>query len=215
MVMEEFSFENSREIIVKKLPAWFIEAGDVIDETGIQDKVLELLDIDLESYAGILSDDYPYIYLYEGVVTKYCDHLPEYDFFPTVEYANHEECYIRKGTIKKVSVILSSTWIMPHISFGKTENKESKPIQKTYLMVDGNGYYKIGKSYNPTIRESTLQSENPTIELIAICDRDIESELHDKNKQHRKRGEWFELSKSMVSEIIKDYGFKRYVVDNG
>lgn len=86
--------------------------------------------------------------------------------------------------------------------------KEKEHNQKTYLMVDGNGYYKIGKSFYPDARESTLQAENPTIELIAVCDVDVEEKLHFEYSQNRKRGEWFCLNKSQVSEIIKKYKFK-------
>ncbi len=76
-------------------------------------------------------------------------------------------------------------------------------ITKTYLMLDEvNGFIKIGKSKKPIYRERTLQSEKPTIKLIHIIYEDIESELHEKYKEYRYRGEWFKLPESKVDEII-------------
>lgn len=36
------------------------------------------------------------------------------------------------------------------------------------------GFYKIGKSINPKLRERTLQSEKPTIKIIKVFDKNIE-----------------------------------------
>lgn len=83
-------------------------------------------------------------------------------------------------------------------------NKETK----TYLMTDQNtGYTKIGKAADCIARERTLQSEKPTISLLAVCDNQVESELHRKYKHKRLRGEWFDLTKSEIREIIAEYGF--------
>jgi transcriptional regulator with XRE-family HTH domain len=86
-------------------------------------------------------------------------------------------------------------------------DKRSKKIRCTYLMINEKGHVKIGRSYNPKIRESTLQSEQPYIKLLAITHSDIESELHNKYNHKRIRGEWFDLSESEVFSIIDDYGF--------
>lgn len=80
-----------------------------------------------------------------------------------------------------------------------------------YLMKDmSNGYYKIGISNTPEYRERTLQSEKPTIEMIA-CKKfptrkiaeSIESALHTTYSQQRLRGEWFNLTDSDVAAIIE------------
>jgi len=71
-----------------------------------------------------------------------------------------------------------------------------------YLMEDtANGRYKIGMSKKPEYRERTLQSEKPEITLICskmYSSRDearkIEKELHQRFKNNRIRGEWFNLS---------------------
>ena len=88
----------------------------------------------------------------------------------------------------------------------KQSSKKSKYL--TYLMLDSNtNLTKIGKSKNPEIREKTLQSEKPTIGLFAICDLDFENELHEKFKNLRIRGEWFDLSDSDIKFTMKEYGF--------
>lgn len=76
---------------------------------------------------------------------------------------------------------------------------------KTYLMQDTfRGYYKIGKSKDPKVREGTLQAEVPTIELLHVIESDIEAYLHKKFNSKRLRGEWFDLSKADVN-YIKSY----------
>lgn len=78
-----------------------------------------------------------------------------------------------------------------------------------YLMIDTiNNYHKIGISNKPVWREKTLQSEKPTIELLAskrFVSRRIassfEKALHDSYAEKRIRGEWFKLNMKDVSEI--------------
>lgn len=83
--------------------------------------------------------------------------------------------------------------------------KKFKP-QVCYIMKNkSNGYYKIGKANNPLQREKTLQSEEPSVELVKIFKKDYESELHNKYKKQRKRGEWFDLNKVQVKYICKHY----------
>ena len=74
-------------------------------------------------------------------------------------------------------------------------------------MIDKNtGYYKIGKSTNPNLRERTLQSEKPTIEMIfnKEAKQSDEKKLHEMFKENRIRGEWFDLNGSDLIKI-KNY----------
>lgn len=73
-----------------------------------------------------------------------------------------------------------------------------------------NGYYKIGISNKPDYRERTLQSEKPSIEMIASkrfpnrkIAMAIESALHNTYSQQRVRGEWFNLTEADVAAIIE------------
>lgn len=78
-----------------------------------------------------------------------------------------------------------------------------------YLMKDmANGYFKIGISNKPEYREKTLQSEKPTIELLASKKFTIrkiavalENSLHTAFVDKRLRGEWFRLNESEVKHI--------------
>lgn len=78
-----------------------------------------------------------------------------------------------------------------------------------YLMADTtNGCYKIGISNKPEYRERTLQSEKPTIELVASKEfpsrqiaESIEKALHYTFKEKNIRGEWFNLSQKDINEI--------------
>ncbi len=80
-----------------------------------------------------------------------------------------------------------------------------------YLMIDTtNNFHKIGISNQPKYREKTLQSEKPTIELL--CSKkfpsrkiaeSIEKALHDAFKEKNKRGEWFDLDKKDIEQIME------------
>jgi hypothetical protein len=89
----------------------------------------------------------------------------------------------------------------------KIRNKNRSEIKyKTYIMKDElNSLYKIGKSKNPRLREKTLQSEKPTIKMIKVINDDIEKELHNKYKDFRIRGEWFNLNKIQIKYICTKY----------
>lgn len=213
---------KTREIICLNLGCWFIKTYKTVDATGLGDKILELKLMSFKDYKKI-NDFYPMIYLGNGLITEYSELIPIYNFMPTSEYAEEEKCFLNLGDSDMVDVIVSSAIITKQVVnkmkddvFGKhqkLEDEEQMDIRffhsKTYLMIDGNGYYKIGKSFSPIIRESTLQSENPTIELLYICDIDIENMLHKKYSEFRKRGEWFELSKKQILDIVTAYNFNK------
>lgn len=80
---------------------------------------------------------------------------------------------------------------------------------KTYLMRDENtGKTKIGRSINPRAREKTLLSDAPVITLFAVCESNVEKELHAKYAVKRVRGEWFDLTEADIEAICNDYQFK-------
>ena len=66
-----------------------------------------------------------------------------------------------------------------------------------------NGYTKIGFSKRPEYRESTLQAEDPDVELVFSFPGTPadESVAHERYKQHRLRGEWFTLSAQQLAEL--------------
>jgi hypothetical protein len=86
------------------------------------------------------------------------------------------------------------------VMFNKEKSVKKITVSHLYIMTDTkNGFHKIGISKEPKYRESTLQSEKPSILLIwsspvAIENvNKIEAILHEKFSSKRIRGEWFDL----------------------
>ena len=104
-------------------------------------------------------------------------------------------------------------YVIDHVEEDISNRKELKDLiikiesyKKTYLMKDNhNGLYKIGFSKNPEFRESTLQSEKPSIKMVKTWDKDIEKHLHKEYSKNRVRGEWFDLTKVQVRYICTHY----------
>lgn len=93
-----------------------------------------------------------------------------------------------------------------HIADGDSIAKPK--LQMTYLIQDNiSGATKIGRSFDPHLRERTLGAQIPQIKLLAICPSDVEYELHERYKAKRMRGEWFNLTPKDIRRIIKEYGF--------
>lgn len=125
--------------------------------------------------------------------------------------------YTHQSIIAYVNSFLDSLYtLVPQYQFPnrlikKEANKYTFNWCYVYLMKDiSNGYHKIGISNTPEYRERTLQSEKPTIEMLA-CKKfptrkiaeSIESALHTAYSQQRLRGEWFNLNDADVAAIIE------------
>ena len=90
--------------------------------------------------------------------------------------------------------------------FAKSSSRVNKPARtKIYLMKSHlTGFVKIGKSKNPSARESTLQSEDPMLEMIFQSDwidGRKERDFHIMYSHLRVRGEWFNLSQDDIDSI--------------
>lgn len=75
-----------------------------------------------------------------------------------------------------------------------------------YIMKDAtHNFLKLGFSKDPKYRESTLQGERPTIELVAKYKGTMsqEQECHRRLARFRKRGEWFEVDLELAEQTIK------------
>lgn len=106
------------------------------------------------------------------------------------------------------SVIKSNNIELDNTPVEMIDNYPSGPCY-VYLMLDNNtNFYKIGMSKNPKTRESTLQSEKPTIEMIA-CKKypsrefayAFEHFLHKYFAKKNIRGEWFNLDSIDVNDL--------------
>lgn len=130
------------------------------------------------------------------------------DFYPT---KNNIQIVIKKFASEYIDLVKNT---IPN--YKPTELKQVEPKKETitdfcfvYLMHDtSNGYYKIGISNSPEYRERTLQSEKPTIEMIASkkfpirkIAESIEKALHSAYSEKRLRGEWFKLNDNDVEHI--------------
>lgn len=76
-----------------------------------------------------------------------------------------------------------------------------------YLMVNRrNGMSKIGFSRSPKFRESTLQSEEPEVEILGAKAGTLDDEkaLHAKFSTKRVRGEWFLLSPEEQQAVLSN-----------
>lgn len=81
--------------------------------------------------------------------------------------------------------------------------KESYLYTYVYLMKAG-PYYKIGRSLRPQLREKTLMGLDYRVELIFMSPltmREDEKELHNKFREKRVKGEWFDLTNEDVKYI--------------
>ena len=134
------------------------------------------------------------------------------DFENTVmgDYAHDAIRYYLQTYLDEVHRLVPS-YKFPVRKVKRTQNAFGFNWCYVYLMKDiSNGYYKIGISNTPEYREKTLQSEKPTIELLAskkyptrkIAEA-IESALHTAYSQQRLRGEWFKLDDVDVAAIIE------------
>jgi hypothetical protein len=64
------------------------------------------------------------------------------------------------------------------------------------------GIYKIGESSNPKRRFNSIKTANPYVILLGASDYYSEKELHEKYKNYRFCGEWFEFPKDIELEVI-------------
>lgn len=85
--------------------------------------------------------------------------------------------------------------------------KKPKPKLRPFLYLlknRRNGYYKIGISIDPEIREKTLQSEDPDIFAVKVWQDkgDHEKFWHRHFKDQRIRGEWFWLTDAQVRFMV-------------
>lgn len=84
-------------------------------------------------------------------------------------------------------------------------NKKNESARHLYLLKNKrNGYYKIGLSTRPRIRERTLQSEDPEICCIkhwSNCGH-MEKFWHNHFSEQRIRGEWFWLTDAQVRFMV-------------
>lgn len=199
-------FQNGKilDFQVQEKPVKSVKTGfyakvafDIITCTLYQDDIELFLHSKMESYRLTYNKEGKY------PVSERCDAFyGQYLFEATVSYVNYylgvlnkllPDYHLPRRTVEKAPVEYKFNWCY------------------VYLMRDNtNGYHKIGISNKPEYREKTLQSEKPSIEMLA-CKKfptrkiaeAIESALHTAYSQQRVRGEWFNLDDVDVAAIIE------------
>ena len=115
------------------------------------------------------------------------------------------------------SELLTKTYIADEINARMKSRKnvpnrfEKKKSGFVYLMLeDAFGYVKIGISYNPHSRLSSLQTACPqNITLLGTLKtndaRRVETDLHERYADKHHRGEWFNLSNDDIKELLAEW----------
>ena len=143
--------------------------------------------------------------------------------FINIEFPNefNEPCFIynlekvKDGVKTELCYVkaYSSTKELTGQALNKFRRVNNKNIQETnyvYIMKDSYGKFKIGHSHDIKVRRGTLMSQDSGIEVIETFKfnskstaKSIEKYLHNQYCKHRIRGEFFELSDTILNDIIK------------
>lgn len=83
---------------------------------------------------------------------------------------------------------------------------------------EDNGANKIGISNAPKYREHTLQSQEPSVNIVFYCEfptrnaaLQVESEMHEKYAQYHIRGEWFAIPHNIVTQVYVSIAQRRVI----
>lgn len=90
----------------------------------------------------------------------------------------------------------------------KLEEIEYNNRKRDLYIMECNGNYKIGRSYNPEKRLIEIQCSNPyTVKIVKIYKQlgILENILHKKLKEYRLNGEWFNCTYNRIDkEVLKE-----------
>lgn len=184
--------------------------GEVVDSMGLgySDAADKAWDIVYEEYtrSDVLFNSIDWYKVYKAV--DEADTLITRNMLTKLEFEKmkrQEKKAIRENIVASNSLYELRTHLYRE-NIVKPKRKNNISNRVCYVMKNRrNGLYKIGYSTNPKDREATLQAEEPEIQLIKVFEDNHESELHNKYREQRVRGEWFELSKSQVKYICTAY----------
>jgi hypothetical protein len=210
LISELKEIDEKKEWARAFLVAWCQENSSKIKKEFPQkNKVYEI--IDLETAFKYTKQPFK-----EGLIEgeKYYFKPNDIQFRPSNEFTIFIEMPSVKGELfdSDLNKVVDINYKLESVRINKLKYVEPEKLPKKdknrftyiYLMIDKNtGFYKIGRSVNPKIREKTLQSEKPTIEILHIFEGKMidERSLHEMFYKKRIRGEWFDLSGSDIMNI--------------
>lgn len=212
----------------------FYDALDVLDEISniiLKDGFVTSSDIFSRISNDLISDsEYEYVYAefinYLAFGSEYDDCIKEvkisdseityylYDMasvFYSLSIINPVFSLLFKNSyVKLFSVIQgieTKTWA--EIIEDMAKYAENRLIKQkdyhTYILKDGAGLYKIGKSADIHNRICNIQRHNPTATPVLLIASDIEKHLHLQYDCKKIHGEWFELSDDDIISIYNKY----------
>lgn len=121
-------------------------------------------------------------------------------------YTEDDLLYIKRAIADAILAMLGFPLHLPEKpSLVKVKLKKTGPGFLYVMKNMRSNYVKIGWSTKPEFRETTLQSQEPEIELMGMWEapRSIEKVLHARFQRHHMRGEWFDISPDDVRQIFE------------
>lgn len=123
--------------------------------------------------------------------------------------------YDRIHETKHLSQTVSEFWDQMK-PFWEGVNPEAGYV---YILSDGLGHYKIGRTKHLTNRIKQLSTQPPfAITLIAaftvVHTAHIEKMLHETYAEQRLNGEWFSLSQSDIDDMTSTFGEEGYITED-
>ena len=207
------SSPNSINDTTENICKFYNELIKFIDENILIER-FKILDEEDIKESCLLKDNYNKYYFYFLTSNNIVIKISKEEILTTLYYETdnipaHILKYLDTLITNKDFIYLQTKYlIISTISNTYENNSVRGNNQKTYLMKDSNtGLTKIGKAVDPKHRERTLQSEKPTISLFAVCEDNVELELHNKFEDKRVRGEWFNLMENEIEDIVNSYKF--------
>ena len=111
----------------------------------------------------------------------------------------------------RILTMLETIYLFSGYGDSNKLNKDYTPKikpDKTYIITDNNGLFKIGCTSNLKTRIKAIQIGNPNfIEFVAIINggKEVESELHKRFEEYKINGEWFSINEEQIYDVVKSY----------
>lgn len=138
-------------------------------------------------------------------------------YFPNIEQIHKLQRFLKKSLknyhkTEKHNAYIDHCWdknLNPSTGKPYDYDRPERPVKPgfVYIIKDCSlNYFKIGFSTDPKVRESTLQAEKPTLELVFKTPgtRTNEREVHRILREYRVRGEWFAVPFENAVNTIKN-----------
>ena len=160
------------------------------------DAVFSLIDANKQFKVELLSNDK--VLEFGGAYEEYTTKQEVLDFYAM-------SAAITKAHKEKIIADNFNNFLKDINSIAIEKNSRSKKMTKTYFILNTETkLIKIGKSIRPSQRLKDIQGmAGAKLEMLAVIDKNIESELHIYFKKYRRTGEWFDDKDGLISKLIE------------